>query len=59
MATKRFPEKKPRNSGRADGEQHRQVIKDNAARVHHQRQMEFIAESQQQARSGKQRNRQH
>ena len=40
--------------GRADGEQHRQVIKDNPAGVHHQRQMELIAEGQQQARSGKQ-----
>ena len=40
--------------GRANGEQHRQVIKNNPARVHHQRQMELIAEGQQQARSGKQ-----
>ena len=40
--------------GRADGKQHRQVIKDNAARIHHQRQVELIAEGQQQARSGKQ-----
>ncbi len=42
------------SDGRADGEEHWQVIKDNPAGVHHQRQVELIAEGQQQARSGKQ-----
>ena len=35
-------------------EQHRQVIKDYPACVHHQRQVEFIAKGQQQTGGGKQ-----
>ena len=45
--------------GRADGKQHWQVVEDNPTGVHHQRQMEFIPERQQQTRRGQKRDRQH